>query len=111
MRTPSISPLESSRRPCLQIYGRRGTPRYGTDLMLIIFILCLEDTYTNEQLFQLKPEEGKKIVSFEKLVDAVSEISANNDNVAEVLNMYVEVASPDSMTKYFCILTNQHCYD
>ena len=51
--------------------------------MSTIFILGPEDTYISEQLYQLKPAEGKTTVSFEKLVDAASEISTAKDNVAE----------------------------
>ena len=28
-----------------------------------------------------------------------------------IMYEYVEVASPDFMTNYFCILTNRHCYN
>ena len=48
--------------------------------MSTIFILWLEDFYTKEQLSQLKPEGGKTTVSFEKLVDAASEISVAKDS-------------------------------
>ena len=41
------------------------------------------NTYTCEQLLQLKPEEGKTTGSFDKLVGADSEISTAKDNVAE----------------------------
>ena len=51
--------------------------------MSTIFVLGLEDTYTKEQLYQLKPETGKTTVSFERLVDAASEIAVAKDNVAE----------------------------
>ena len=51
--------------------------------MSTIFILGLEDSYTKEQLYQLKPVGGKTTVSFEKLVDAASEIAVAKDNMAE----------------------------
>ena len=51
--------------------------------MSTIFVLGLEDTYTKEQLYQLKPEAGKTTVSFERLVDAAPEIAFAKDNVAE----------------------------
>ena len=63
--------------------------------MLTIFILGLEDTYTREQLYQLKPEEGKTTVSFETLVDAASEISTAKDNVAEASNTSLCAMSGD----------------
>ena len=51
--------------------------------MSTIFVLGLEDTYTKEQLYQLKPVGGKMTVSFERLVDAASEIAVAKYNVAE----------------------------
>ena len=63
--------------------------------MSTIFILGLEDTYTREQLYQLKPAEGKTTVSFEKLVDAASEISTAKDNVAEASNTSMFAMSGD----------------
>ena len=51
--------------------------------MYTIFVLGLEDTYTKEQLYQLKPDAGNMTVSFGKLVDAASEIAIAKDNVAE----------------------------
>ena len=51
--------------------------------MSTIFVLGLEDTYTKEQLYQLKPEAGKTTVSFERLMDAAPEIAFAQDNVAE----------------------------
>ena len=51
--------------------------------MSTIFILGLEDSYTKEQLYQLKPVGGKTTVSFERLVDAASEIAVAKDNFAE----------------------------
>ena len=51
--------------------------------MSTIFVLGLEDTYTKEQLYQLKPDAGNTTVSFGKLVDAASEIAVDKDNVAE----------------------------
>ena len=57
--------------------------------MLTIFTLGLEDTYTCEQLFQFKPEEGKTTISFKKLVCSASEIPTAKANVAEVLNTSV----------------------
>ena len=51
--------------------------------MSTIFVLGLEDTYTKEQLYQLKPDAGNTTISFGKLVDAASEIAVAKDNVAE----------------------------
>ena len=59
------------------------SPKYGPDIMSTIFVLGLEDTYTKEQLYQLKPVAGKTYVSFERLLDAASEIAVANDNMAE----------------------------
>ena len=63
--------------------------------MSTIFILCLEDTFTQEQLYQLKPEVGKTTVSFEKPMDAASEISIAKDNVVEARNTSVCAMSGD----------------
>ena len=68
--------------------------------MSTIFILGLDDTYTREQLYQLKPEEGKTTVSFSKLVDAASEISSAKDNVAEASNTSVCAMSGDRNKAY-----------
>ena len=57
--------------------------------MLTIFLLGLKDTYTCEQLFQFKPEEGKTTISFKILVSAASEIPTAKANVAKVLNTSV----------------------
>ena len=59
------------------------SPKYGPDIMSTIFVLGLEDTYTKEQLYQLQPVAGKTYVSFERLLDAASEIAVANDNMAE----------------------------
>ena len=73
--------------------------------MSTIFILGLEDSYTKEQLYQLKPEGGKTTVSFEKLVDAASEISVAKDNVAEASGtLSVRAMSAGDKTK-----TNATC--
>ena len=69
--------------PACRFTADDGTPKYGPDIMSTIFVLGLEDTYTKEQLYQLKPVEGKTTVSFERLVDAASEIAVAKDNVAE----------------------------
>ena len=57
--------------------------RYAPDVMSMIFFIGLEDTYTNEQLYHLKPTPGKKTVSFKRLVDTTLEIDVAKDNVAE----------------------------
>jgi len=41
-----------------------GTDDYGPDLMSSIFILGLEDSYTREKLFQIRPATGKSTVDF-----------------------------------------------
>ena len=68
--------------PTCKFTADGGTAHYGADIMSTIFILGLNDTYTREQLYQIKPEEGKTTVSFVKLVAAASEISTAKDNVA-----------------------------
>ena len=45
--------------------------KYGPDILSTIFVLGLEDTYTKEQLYKLKP------------VNAATEIAVANENVAE----------------------------
>ena len=57
--------------------------KYGPDILSTIFVLGLEDTYTKEQLYKLKPVAGKTTVSFERLVNAASEIAVAKENVAE----------------------------
>ena len=59
------------------------TPKYGPDIMSTIFVLGLEDSYTRERLYQMKPDAGKSTVSFGKLVDSASEIAVAKDNAAE----------------------------
>ena len=51
--------------------------------MSTIFVLGLEDSYTRERLYQMKPDAGKSTVSFGKLVDTASEIAVAKDNAAE----------------------------
>ena len=81
--------------PACRFTADGGTPQYGANIMSTIFILGLEDTYTRKQLYQLKPAEGKTTVSFEKLVDAASEISTAKDNVAEASNTSMFAMSGD----------------
>ena len=50
--------------------------------MSTIFVLGLEDNYTRERLYQIKPETGKSTVKFESLVDAASEIAVAKENAA-----------------------------
>ena len=73
--------------------------------MSTIFILGPEDTYTSEQLYQLKPAQGKTTVSFEKLMDAASEISTAKDNVAEASTTSMCAISGDKANTIcgFCI--------
>ena len=60
-----------------------GTQKYCDDIMSTIFILGLEDSYTRERLYQIKPDNGKSTVRFKSLVDAASEIAVAKDNAAE----------------------------
>ena len=69
--------------PACTFVSDNNTPRYGPDVMSTQFVLGLDDVYTMEQLYQMKPEPGKTTVSFERLVDAASEIAVAKDNVAE----------------------------
>ena len=57
-----------------------GTDDYGPDLMSSIFILGLEDSYTREKLYQIRPATGKSTVDFEELVRAAGEIAVAKDN-------------------------------
>ena len=59
------------------------TPDYSADLMSSIFILGLEDSYTREKLFQIRPSEGDSTVRFDVLVKAASEIQQAKDNCLE----------------------------
>ena len=70
--------------------------------MSSIFILWLEDVYTREQLFQLRPEAGKTTADFDKLVRAASEISTAKDNCAEASNTSVCVESGDKNNAKLC---------
>ena len=69
--------------PACTFVSDNNTPRYGPDVMYTQFVLGLDDVYTKEQLYQMKPEPGKTTVSFEALVSAASEIAVAKDNVAE----------------------------
>jgi hypothetical protein len=40
----------------------------------------LDDSYTREKLFQLRPEEGKTTVSFDVLISVASAIQQAKDN-------------------------------
>ena len=60
-----------------------GTSDYSADLMSSIFILGLEDSYTKEKLFQLKPTGNNSTVAFDVLVKAASEIQEAKDNCQE----------------------------
>ena len=81
--------------PACRFTADGATPKYGANIMSIIFILGLEDTHTREQLYQLKPEEGKTTIDFETMVNAASEISTAKDNVAEASNTSVCAMSGD----------------
>ena len=59
--------------------------------MSSILILGLEDVYTCEQLFQLRPDPWKTTVEFEKLVRAASEIATAKDNCAEAENVEIVI--------------------
>lgn len=59
--------------------------------MSSILILGLEDVYTREQLFQLRPDLWKTTVEFEKLVRAASEIAMAKDNCAEAENVEIVI--------------------
>ena len=50
--------------PACNFTADGGTPQYGADIMNTMFFLDLMDTYTCEQLYQIKPDEGKTTVSF-----------------------------------------------
>ena len=63
--------------------------------MSTLFILGLEDRYTKEQLYQMKPAVGKTTVSFEKLVDAASEIATAKDNETKAGNTSMCAMSGD----------------
>ena len=65
--------------PACRFTADGATPKYGANIMSIIFILGLEDTHTCEQLHQRKPEQGKTTIGFETMVDAASEISTAKD--------------------------------
>ena len=69
--------------PACRFMTDEESPKYGQDIMSTIFFLGLEDTYTKEQLYKLKPMAGKTTVSFERLVNAASEIAVAKENVAE----------------------------
>ena len=71
-----------------------------------IFILGVKDTYICEQLLQLKPEEGKTTVGFEKLVGAASHISTAKDNVAAASNTSVCAMSSDRNKAVICGFCN-----
>ena len=81
--------------PACKFTADGGTPNYGADLMSTIFILGLEDVYTREQLFQLKPDGELTTVSFDKLVSAASEIATAKENCAEASNTTVCGISDD----------------
>ena len=66
-----------------------GTADYAPDLMSSIFILGLEDSYTREKLFQMRPKAGKSTVEFDKLVKAASEIATAKENCAEAITTSV----------------------
>ena len=51
--------------------------------MSTIFVLGLEDNYTQERLYQMKSDAGKSTVNFGKLVEAASEIAVAKENAAE----------------------------
>ena len=58
--------------------------------MSSILILGLEDVYTREQLFQLRPDLWKTTVEFEKLVRAASEIAMAKDKEAENVEIVIQ---------------------
>ena len=66
-----------------------GTADYGPDLMSSIFILGLEDSYTKEKLFQIRPTAGNSTVDFDELVRAASEIAVAKENCLESANTSV----------------------
>ena len=57
--------------------------------MSSIFILGLEDSYTKEKLFQIRPTAGNSTVDFDELVKAASEIQQAKDNCLESGNSSV----------------------
>ena len=65
------------------------TSDYSADLMSSIFILGLDDPYTREKLFQIRPTEGNSTVEFDVLVKAASEIQQAKDNCLEAGNTSV----------------------
>ena len=65
------------------------TDDYSADLMSSIFILGLEDSYTKEKLFQIRPTAGNSTVEFDVLVKAASEIQQAKDNCLESGNTSV----------------------
>ena len=66
-----------------------GTAKYAPDLVSSIFILGLEDSYTREKLFQMRPQAGKSTVEYDDLVKAASEIATAKENCAEAVNTSV----------------------
>ena len=65
------------------------------------------NTYACEQVLQLKPEEGKTTVSFDKLVVNDSDISTAKDNVAEALNTSLCAMSSDRNKLVICGFCNK----
>ena len=65
------------------------TDDYSADLMSSIFILGLEDSYTKEKLFQIRPTAGNSTVDFDVLVKSASEIQQAKDNCLESGNTSV----------------------
>ena len=57
--------------------------------MSSIFILGLEDSYTKEKLFQIRPTAGNSTVDFDELVRAASEIAVTKENCLESANTSV----------------------
>ena len=69
--------------PSCKFVTDSGTPAYGLDIIYTIFVLGLEDSYTRERLYQMKPRGTDSTVKLDKLVDAASEIAVARDNAAE----------------------------
>ena len=70
--------IHQSAPPC-QFVTDSKSAEYGPDLMSTMFILGLDDSYTREKLFQLRPEEGKMTVSFDVLISAARAIQQAKD--------------------------------
>ena len=101
--------IQQAAPPCCLTTDNK-TADYSADLMSSIFILGLEDSYTREKLFQIRPTEGNSTVEFDVLVKAASEIQQAKDNCLEAGNTSVcgvsGSGSSDAKPKKPCMFCN-----